>query len=101
MNCLACGSSNVVEGIVADSNGRAVVFELAKRSLLRRILGVGQREVVTFACVHCGVTQQREVVTFACVHCGVTQQRVSFTDEDRARLATFEEPRPSVVDPER
>ena len=83
MNCLACGSSNVVEGAVSDSNGHPVVFEFAKRSLFRRILGVGQREVVTFACVHCGVIQQR----------------VSFTDEDRVRLATFEAPQPSVVDP--
>ena len=84
MKCPACGSSNLVEGVVSDSNGHAVVFELEKRSLLRRIQGVGQRQVVTFACVHCGVLQQR----------------VSFTDEDRARLATFEEPQPSVVDPE-
>ena len=83
MKCLACESNNLVEGVVSDSNGHAVVFELEKRSLLRRIQGVGQRQVVTFACVHCGVLQQR----------------VSFTDEDRARLAAFEEPQPSVVDP--
>ena len=82
MKCLACGSSNVVEGVVSDSNGHAVVFEFAERSLLRRLLGVGHREIVTFACVHCGVIQQR----------------VSFTDEDRARLATFDAPQPSVVD---
>lgn len=84
MKCPACGSTNVVEGMVSDSNGHAVVFELETRSLLRRIKGVGHREVTTTACVHCGVIQQR----------------VAFTDEDRARLATFDEPRPSVVDPE-
>jgi hypothetical protein len=84
MKCLGCGSTNVVEGVMTDSNGSPVFFQLTEHPTWKRLLGVGQRVVVTYACVHCGIAQQR----------------VTFTDRDREQLATFEGPQPSIVDTE-
>ena len=82
MKCLACGSSNLVEGVAMDSNGAPVVFQSSDKPAWKRMLGVGQRDVVTHACVHCGLVQQR----------------VTFTVKDREQLARFDGPQPSVVD---
>jgi hypothetical protein len=82
MKCLACGSSNLVEGVVTDSNGAPVFFQLAEKPTWKRMLGIGQRKVVTYACVHCGLVQQR----------------VAFTSDDRELLARFDGPQPSVID---
>jgi hypothetical protein len=82
MKCPGCGSSNLVEGVVTDSNGAPVFFQLTDHPTWKRLLGVGQRRLVTYACVHCGLTQQR----------------VTFTSEDREQLARFDGPQPSVVD---
>jgi len=62
MKCLACGSSNLVEGVVTDSNAAPVFFQITDKPKWKQLLGVGQRVVVTHACVHCGLVQQR--VTF-------------------------------------
>ena len=85
MKCLACGSSNLVEGIVTDSNGSAVHFQLSMNPKWKQLLGVGQRKVLTYACIHCGFAQQR----------------VTFTRKDREQLARFDGPQPSVVDTDR
>jgi hypothetical protein len=82
MTCLACGSSNLVEGVVMDSNGAPVHFQLTESPKWKQILGVGQRKVVTYACVHCGLAQQR----------------IAFSSGDREKLARFDGPQPSVVD---
>jgi len=82
MKCLACGSTNLVEGVVTDSNGTAVFFQLTNKPTWKRWLGVGQREVLTHACVHCGLAQQR----------------VTFTSEDREQLARFDRPQASIVE---
>jgi hypothetical protein len=84
VRCLGCGSTNVVEGLMMDSNGSPVCFQLADHPTWKRILGVGQREVATFACVRCGLAQQR----------------VNFTRRDREQLIKFEGPQPSIVDAE-
>jgi hypothetical protein len=82
MKCLACESSNLVEGVVTDSNGAPVFFQITNNPKWKQMLGVGQRVVVTYACVHCGLVQQR----------------VTFTSKDREQLARFDGPQPSVVD---
>jgi hypothetical protein len=82
MKCLGCGSPNLVEGVVTDSNGAPVFFQIANKPKWKQILGVGQRVLVTDACVHCGLLQQR----------------VTFTSQDREQLARFDGPQPSVVD---
>ena len=82
MKCAACGSSNLVDGTVLGGDEQAVKFVFAGRSRWRKVLGVGNRAIAAFACVHCGYLQQQ----------------VRFTDEDRARFVSFEGPQPSVVD---
>jgi hypothetical protein len=82
MKCLACGSSNLVEGVAMDSNGSPVLFQFAQNPTWKRMLGVGQRDLAAYACVHCGLVQQR----------------VTFTSKDREQLARFDGPQPSVVD---
>lgn len=83
MKCLACGSTNLVEGYVSDSNGAATFFQLAARSALKRMFGIGQRSVS----VH------------ACMHCGYAQHVVEFTEKDREEFARFDNGLPSVTDP--
>jgi hypothetical protein len=82
VKCLACGSTNLVEGALMDTNVAPVYFQLTKKPAWKRMLGIGKREVVTYACVHCGLAQQR----------------VTFTSEDRDQLARFDGPQQSVVD---
>ena len=82
MKCLACGSTNLVEGYVSDSNGTRTLFQFAARSALKRMFGIGQRSVSVLACVHCGTAQLL----------------VEFTDEDRVEYARFDNGPPSVTD---
>jgi hypothetical protein len=84
MKCLACGSTNLVEGYVMDSNGTRLCFQFANRSTLKAMFGVGQRPLALLACMHCGATQAR----------------VDFTDSDRKDNARFDSPPPSITDPE-
>jgi hypothetical protein len=85
MKCLACGSLNLVEGYVMDSNGTRLAFQFANRSTIKAMFGVGQRPLALSACIHCGSVQAR----------------VDFTDSDREDNARFDSPPPSVTDPER
>jgi hypothetical protein len=82
MKCVACGSSNVVEGVATDSNDAPVFFQLTVNPKWKRMLGVGKRAMVTYACVHCGLVQLR----------------VTFTSTDREQLAKFDGPQASVID---
>ena len=84
MKCLACGSSNLVEGTAMDSNGSSVAFQLLDNPAWKQMLGVGKRKLQTYACVHCGMAHQR----------------VAFTAGDREQFAKFDGPQPSVVDAE-
>ena len=82
MRCSACGSSNLVEGLLVDGDEEATRFTFAGRSRWRKILGIGNREVITFACIRCGSIQQQ----------------VQFTEQDHERFASYEGPHPSIVD---
>ena len=79
MKCLACGSTNLVEGYVSDSNGTRTLIQFAARSVLKRMFGIGQRSVSVLACVP-------------------AQLLVEFTDEDRVEYARFDNGPPSVTD---
>lgn len=84
MKCLACGSINLIEGYVMDSNGTRVCFQFANRSAIKAMFGIGQRPLTLLACMHCGAAQVR----------------VDFTDSDREENVRFDIPPPSVTDPE-
>lgn len=83
MKCYACGSNNLVDGYVFDSNGARAFFQLAARSSFKQMLGIGQRPVSAYACIHCGNAQLL----------------VEFTDKDRAEFARFDDGLPSVTEP--
>jgi hypothetical protein len=82
MTCAACGSTNLVEGDLSDSNGDGVRFRPAETPRLKRAFGIGNRKVKAFACLSCHHMQ------FA----------VEFTESDRTERQTFEGHRPSVVE---
>jgi hypothetical protein len=75
MNCVACGSANLIEGNILDeSNGAKPRFKPLEVSMWKAIFGIGVQEVTAFACVHCGHLQMN----------------VNFSDEDRRRYLEFE-----------
>ncbi|CAN5762130.1 hypothetical protein BH24ACI1_BH24ACI1_04840 [soil metagenome] len=58
MNCVACGSANLIEGNILDeSNGAKPRFKPLEVSMWKAVFGIGVQEVTTFACVHCGHLQ--------------------------------------------
>jgi hypothetical protein len=70
-----------VEGFLVGGDEQAMRFTFAGRARWRKILRMGNREVVAFACIHCGNLQHQ----------------VRFTEQDRDRLASYDGPQPSVV----
>ena len=81
MACMACGSSNLVEGKLVDGHSYSPTFIFAEGSFWSQIIGTGNRTVIAFACIHCGNLQYQ----------------VRFTDKDRERFAKFDGPQPSAV----
>lgn len=59
MRCTGCGSSNLVQGTLVGGNEQPTSFAVAGRSRWTRVLGVGNRKVFAFACIHCGNVQQQ------------------------------------------
>ena len=82
MKCSLCRSVNLVEGTLVDGDEEATRFVFAERSRWKKVLGVGGRKVVAFACMHCGVVHQ------------VCNSRMG----NREQFAEFDGPQPSVVD---
>ena len=78
MNCIACKSTNVIEGDVIDQHGLS--FKPLEVSMWKAIFGIGVQEVTAFACVHCGHLQMN----------------VNFSDEDRQRYLEFEGQQPDL-----
>ena len=66
---------------MVDGRNNPVSFMFAEGSRWRKILGI----------------ENRQVIAFACMHCGNLQHQVKFTDQDRERFARFDGPQPSVV----
>jgi hypothetical protein len=83
MKCLACGNSNLVEGTMNWTSAEKIKFKPSDRSLLQKMLGIGDRSVRAYACVLC-----RNL-----------QLEIDFTDEDRKRYEEYQYTQPrSVVD---
>ena len=82
MKCIACGSAALVEGIVKDTNGGSVSFNLSDVPTLKAIFGVGSRKVRAYGCVHCQNLQ------FA----------VAFSEKDFERYQQFEGEQPNVLE---
>ena len=82
MKCTACGSESLIEGTVRDSNGATVRFYLSDLPPLKRIFGIGSREVRAYGCIHCQNLQ------FG----------VDFNASDLERYQQFEGEQPDVLE---
>jgi hypothetical protein len=82
MKCLACQSTNLVEGTVGGAEGAPIYFQIANDSAIKRLFGAGYRKLTGWACVHCGAVQLQ----------------VQLTDKDRKAFGRFDGPQVSVVD---
>jgi len=80
MNCIACKSTNVIEGDVIDQHGLS--FKPLEVSDWKATLGIGVQKISAFACVHCGNLQLN----------------VDFSDEDRQRYIEFEGQQPDLLE---
>jgi hypothetical protein len=66
---------------MVDGRAYQASFMFAEGSRWRKILGI----------------ENRQVIAFACMHCGNLQHQIKFTDLDRERFARFDGPQPSVI----
>ncbi len=82
MDCIACGSTNLIEGkILNDEGGTKLSFKPLEISMWKAVFGIGVQEISAFACVHCG-------------HLHLN---VNFSDEDKHRYLEFEGQQPDLL----
>jgi predicted nucleic-acid-binding Zn-ribbon protein len=82
MNCVACGSTNLIEGKILDeAGGTKLSFKPLEVSMWKAVFGIGVREISAAACVHCG-------------HLHLN---VNFSDEDKQRYLKFEGEQPDLL----
>jgi len=83
MNCIACDSTNLIEGNILDeSGGTKFTFKPLEVSMWKAVFGIGVREISAHACVHCG-------------HLHLN---VNFSDEDKHRYLNFEGEQPALLE---
>jgi len=82
MNCIGCGSTNLIEGKILDESGGAKLsFKPLEVSMWKAIFGIGVREISANACVHCGHLQLN----------------VNFSEEDKQHYLKFEGEQPDLL----
>lgn len=82
MNCLACGSTNLVEGnVLEEGSSRQFKFKLRDVSMWKAAFGIGLQDISAYACVHCGNLQMN----------------VNFSDEDKQHYLKFEGEQPDLL----
>lgn len=82
MNCIACDSTNLIEGQILDeAGGKLVNFKPLEVSMWKAVFGIGVREITALACVHCGNLQLN----------------VNFSDEDKNRYLQFDGQQPDLL----
>jgi len=83
MECVRCGATAVVEGMLMDTGGGGgLAFLLKDTSMFKSIFGIGSRKVIGRACVHCS-------------HLELT---VEFSEKDKKRYQEFDGPQPGVLE---
>ena len=83
MKCIACGSTNLIEGKILDeSGGTKLSFKPLEVSMWKAVFGIGVREISALACLHCGNLHLN----------------VDFSDEDRDRYLKFEGQQPALLE---
>ena len=82
MNCIACGSTNLIEGKILDEVGSSKLsFKPLGISTWKAAFGIGIREILARSCVHCG-------------HLHLN---VNFSDEDKRNHIKFEGQQPDLL----
>ena len=82
MNCIACGSTNLIEGSIQDNAGSTKEYFKPKDvSAFKAAFGYGLREITALGCVHCGNLQFT----------------VNFTDEDKNIHRSFDGLQPDLL----
>lgn len=82
MKCIACESTNLIEGnILNESGGKQLSFKPLDVSMWKAIVGIGLRDISVYACVHCGHLQLN----------------VDFSDEDKQHYLEFEGQQPDLL----
>jgi hypothetical protein len=82
MKCIACGSTALVEGSLTDGSSTSIFFKPKDTPLLKSILGMGNRDVRAYGCVHCQNLQLT----------------VEFNESDLGRYQKFEGEQPGVLE---
>ena len=83
MKCIACGSTSLVEGILAESGSdSSISFRASGTSLIKRIFGIGTRPIKAYGCTHCGHLQLA----------------VEFSESDLEQYQKFEGAQPDVLE---
>ena len=83
MKCVACESTSLIEGSLAESGSESnVSFRASGASLIKRIFGIGTRPIKGYGCTHCGHLQLA----------------VEFSDADLAQYQKFEGAQPDVLE---
>jgi len=82
MKCVACGSSNLIEGKILDeAGGTKFSFKPLEVSMWKAVFGIGVREISAYGCVHCGHLQWN----------------VNFSDEDKQHYLQFDGEQPDLL----
>jgi len=83
MNCIACDSTNLIEGKIFDEDGgENIFFKPLEVSVWKAVFGIGTQAISAHACVHCG-------------HLHLN---VNFSDEDKHRYLKFEGQQPDLLE---
>ena len=82
MKCIACGSTALVEGTLTDGSGTTVFFKPKDAPFLKGILGLSNRGIRAYGCVHCQNLQLA----------------VEFDESDLERYQQFEGEQPGVLE---
>lgn len=83
MKCLACGSTNLIEGEIFQSDGGIINSFVPKdKPYFKKMFGMGGSKVISYACVHCNNLQFM----------------VNFSEEERARYIKFEGQQPNLLE---
>jgi hypothetical protein len=82
MKCAACGSTALVGGKLVGEDAAVVGFQPGDARWLKRILGLGNRDIGAYGCLHC-----RHL-----------QLAVEFSETDLERYQQFEGEQPNVLE---
>ena len=82
MKCVACGSTNLIEGTVQGEDASVMGFQPNDATWVKRALAFGRRGIRAYGCMHCQHLQLA----------------VDFNEKDRDQYQQFEGQQPSLME---